>query len=89
MMRTVLVIGACLMIPFACLAQDNCSLKVRVLSPQGLPTYAVVEVHEESGRELQQDFKGKDLEFCDLGILPVTVTAHLDPGCNEVSVRNV
>ena len=89
MIRELLVAGLCFVVQVTCNAQDNCSLRVRVLSPQGRAAYAVVTLQEQSGRETQQDYKGKDLEFCDLGILPVTVTAHLDPSCNEVSVRNV
>ncbi len=70
-------------------AQNHCSLRVRVLSPQEKRVFAVVSVREQDGRELEQDHKAQDLEFCDLGILPVRVTVHLGPGCNEITVRDI
>jgi hypothetical protein len=88
-MRALFVLAVCFVNSLAAVAQHQCSLIVQVLSPRGGPGYAVVDVREMDGRELQQDYKGKNLEFCDLGILPVTVTAHLGPSCTEVAVHNV
>jgi len=69
-------------------AQDYCSLKVRVLSPDGRRPMVTVSVQEKSGRTEEQDQKTHDVEFCDLGGLPVTVKVGED-GCNQVVVRDV
>jgi hypothetical protein len=69
--------------------QDKCSLKVRVVSPAGQAVPATVAVRESDGRVTERDYKGRDLAFCDLGILPVTVTISLRPGCNKVTIEDV
>jgi hypothetical protein len=50
---------------------------------------AVVSVEEQNGRTEEHDQEANDVEFCDLGGLPVTVKVGDDGGCNEVIVRNV
>lgn len=70
-------------------AQDKCSLRVRVLSPNNLPVLATVSVRDNSARVSEKDYRGKDVEFCDLGILPVTVTISSRPGCNQLTIDDV
>jgi hypothetical protein len=70
-------------------AQEQCSLIVRALTPDGLRPEAPISVTEQNGRiqELEQD--DGDVRFCDLGILPVTVTVGNSATCNQVVVRDV
>jgi len=70
-------------------AQDYCSLRVRVLAPNGQRPEAPVSVIETNGRteEKAQD-TSKDVQFCDLGILPVTVVVG-QKGCDQVVVKDV
>jgi hypothetical protein len=70
-------------------AQDDCSLIVKVRTPDGRRPHAPVSVKEQNGRtqELEQD--GDDVRFCGLGILPVTVTVGNDSVCNQVVVHDV
>lgn len=82
---------------FACLlfaapllaAQEYCSLSVRVLAPNGRRPEAPVSVTEKNGRteDKMQDTL-QDLQFCDLGILPVTVVVG-QKGCEQVVVKDV
>lgn len=67
-----------------------CSLTVRVLSPDGRQPAAPVEVTEKSGHTQTKD-QGLDgdVQFCDLGGLPVTVKVGDDGTCNQVIVRDV
>ena len=59
-------------------AQKYCSLKVQVLSPDGERPAALVEVREQNGWKTEKEqAPGHDVEFCDLGILPVTVIVGL------------
>lgn len=87
-MRT-FISGIC----FLCLAvnlcaKDFCSLIVKVRSPQGKEVEALVVVEEHDGRRIEQQNRLGGLRFCDLGIMPVTVTVG-HPACNQVVVRNV
>jgi hypothetical protein len=70
-------------------AKDYCSLRVRVLAPNGQRPEVRVTVREISGRKLEkrQGFS-EDLEFCDLGIEPVTVVVGLK-GCNQIVINDV
>lgn len=70
-------------------AQSACSLTVRVLLPDGQRPEAPISVKEQSGRTLEKDQENEDVQFCDLGILPVTVTVGSDGLCNQVTVRDV
>jgi hypothetical protein len=65
-----------------------CSLRVRALSPDGRRPAASIVVEEKSGRKIEKDQESADVSFCDLGILPVTVTVG-DKGCNQVVVKDV
>jgi hypothetical protein len=68
--------------------QNYCSLQVQVQTPTGQLPEALVEVREENGRKIEKEQRpGHEVQFCDLGILPVTVTVGLKD-C-EVVVKNV
>lgn len=70
-------------------AADYCSLRVRVLSPDQKRLLEVpVSVRERTGRVTRLDTTSDDLGFCDLGIVPVTVTVGLH-SCNQVVVNDV
>ncbi len=70
-------------------AKDYCSLKVRVVSPDGRQFPVSVTVYEQSGRKIEKEqAPPHDLQFCDLGILPVKVVVG-DSGCHEIVVRDV
>ena len=73
---------------FPAIAEDYCSLRVRVLSPDGSLAPAVVSVEEADGRRLVRS-PNADSTFCDLGAKPVTVKVGADGTCNQVVVRNV
>jgi hypothetical protein len=70
------------------LGQDYCSLVVKVVDPQQRRATARVTVEERDGRTEVKETEGGDLEFCDLGISPVTITVG-HPACNQAVVRNV
>jgi hypothetical protein len=70
-------------------AESYCSLRVRVLYPDGQRADALVSVEEKSGRVQRQRQEATDLRFCDLGVTPVTVKVGVDGTCNQVIVRNV
>lgn len=88
-----LVIGVAFLCtcPSHTLGEDVCSLRVRVLSPQGARLEAPIEVTDASGRteSREQQPGGRDVEFCDLGILPVSVRIGSLGLCNGVTVRDV
>lgn len=70
-------------------AQDNCSLFVRVVTPQGAEERDLpITVEERDGRKSQKRYERGGVVFCDLGILPVTITVG-HPGCNQVVIRDV
>jgi hypothetical protein len=62
---------------------------VRVLLPDGRRPEAPVTVIEHGGRTEEKDQEDRDVEFCDLGILPVTVKVGSDGMCNQTTVENV
>jgi hypothetical protein len=70
-------------------AENVCSLTVKVLSPNGRALYAPVSVQEQNGRVEDKDQEDGSVQFCDLGILPVTVTVGNIGMCNQVTVQNV
>jgi hypothetical protein len=49
---------------------------------------ARISIQEGDGRMETKETEGLDLEFCDLGITPVTITVG-HPACNQAIVRNV
>jgi|SRR5215472_1945975 len=71
-------------------AQDYCSLKVRVVMPAKGRVEVPVVVKERNGRtiEREQDLDSEDVLFCDLGILSVTVIVG-QKGCNQITVEDV
>ncbi len=70
-------------------AKDYCSLRVRVLAPNGQRPLVLVTVYEKSGRKVEKrQGPSEDLQFCDLGIEPVTVVVGLK-GCNQVVINDV
>jgi len=68
--------------------QDYCSLIVTVVGAEGLEREARVTVEEPDGRKVTKENRPGGVRFCDLGILPVTVTVG-HPACNQTIVRNV
>ncbi len=71
-------------------AADYCSLTVRVLTPDQKRSAEVwVSVRENSGRVIEKKAIREDVSFCDLGIIPVTVTVGLNSACNQVIVKDV
>jgi hypothetical protein len=59
-------------------AREYCPLTVQVVTPNGKRPEAQVEVREKNGRRIEKEqAPGRDLTFCDLGILPVTVIVGL------------
>jgi hypothetical protein len=70
------------------LGQDYCSLVVKVVDPQQRRAAARVSVEERDGRIEVKETEGADLDFCDLGISPVSITVG-HPACNQAVVRNV
>jgi hypothetical protein len=66
-----------------------CALTVRVVSPDGHDDVALVTVEEQNGRVLEKEHRQGGVQFCDLGILPVTVKVSGHHECNLVVVQNV
>jgi hypothetical protein len=84
------ILGALYVVsPRTAVAGDFCSLTVRVISPNGSRPVAPITVREKSGRAEEKDQEDSDVPFCDLGILPVTVTVGSAGLCNQVTVRDV
>ena len=70
-------------------AADYCSLIVEVTAPNGKKPAANIMVTEQNGRELYQLAEGRDAQFCDLGLRPVTVKVGGDRTCDQVIIRDV
>jgi len=62
---------------------------VRALAPDGRRPEAPISVREQSGRVQEATQENEDVRFCDLGILPVTVTVGSDSQCGQVTVHDV
>jgi hypothetical protein len=70
-------------------AQGHCSLVVKVVDPNDKEvTEARISVQERNGRIEEGQYRRGGAQFCDLGMLPVTVTVG-DPDCAGVIVRNI
>jgi hypothetical protein len=83
-------LAACWTFGSSCLAAEGvCSLSVRVLAPDGRRPEASVSVREASGRVTDKEQEDGDVQFCDLGIAPVTVKVGGDGLCNQVTIHNV
>lgn len=70
-------------------AQEYCSLRVRVLTPDGHRPAVSVYVEEKGGRQEEGEQDRGDVSFCDLGGLPVTVRVGEEGSCNQATIRNV
>jgi hypothetical protein len=79
----------CCALSLSAAPKGACSLTVRVLSPDGRRPEVPISVKEESGRVQEKDQENDDVQFCDLGILPVMVTVGSDGLCNQVTVHDV
>jgi hypothetical protein len=73
--------------PLSIHAQQYCSLSVNIDS-QGQPVEAKVAVQESDGRTTEKMANFGSVQFCDLGIKPITISAG-HPACNQAVVRNV
>jgi hypothetical protein len=69
-------------------AQEYCSLAVNIVDMQGRAVEAKVAVQESDGRTVEKTANFGLVQFCDLGIEPVTISVG-HPGCNQAVVRNV
>jgi hypothetical protein len=76
--------------PFPLAAKGYCSLTISVLNPKGQRIEVPIEVREKKGRTVskQQLPATGEVQFCDLGILPVDVIVGIE-GCNQVLIRDV
>jgi hypothetical protein len=71
------------------MAQDQCSLTVKVADPNGNKVSgAFVWVEERNGRLEYRKAERGEAAVCELGFLGVTVTVG-SAGCNQVVVRDV
>src|SRR5579863_3128006 len=70
-------------------AENVCSLTVKVISPNGRALYAPVSIEEQDGRVEDREQDDGSVQFCDLGVLPVTVIVGSVGMCNQVTVHNV
>jgi hypothetical protein len=59
-----------------------------LMPDQKRPEGVLVSVRENSGRVIGKYTTTEDVKFCDLGIMPVTVTVGLDT-CNQVIVKDI
>jgi hypothetical protein len=80
----------CVWTPVHLRAQENCSLTVKLLDANGKEDLSPrrIRVTEQSGREIEVVSRRGEARFCDLGILPVTITVG-SPYCHEVTVDSV
>jgi hypothetical protein len=69
--------------------QDYCSLRVRVVAPNGVLFPVDVTVYERNGRKIEREQTPPDAaQFCDLGISPVKVVVGTK-GCHEITMDEV
>ncbi len=88
-MRTVALILLLFAAATGAVAQTYCSLVVKIVDPNGREVpEAAVSLSEENGRIVKAENQRGGVRFCDLGLLPVTITVG-SPSCNQVTVRNV
>lgn len=78
---------------YLCCAQTapsgHCSLTVIVTDNDRNEVEAQVSVLERGGRLTEKETEPGGARFCDLGILPVTVSVGLPNSCNYTVVHNV
>jgi hypothetical protein len=68
--------------------QPICSLTVKVVNPQNAEVEAEIQVVESNGRTTILENELGGARFCDLGLLPVTITVGKS-ACNQVVLRDV
>jgi hypothetical protein len=75
--------------PVLSMAQQNCSLVVKVVDihDNEVPG-AIISLAEQNGRTINTTSRLGGNRFCDLGILSVTVTVG-HPACNQITLRNI
>ncbi|SRR5260370_41403704 len=69
-------------------AQGYCSLSVNLVDPQGNAVDAKVSGQESNGRTIEKMATLGSVQFCDLGIKPVSITVGAS-GCNQAILRSV
>jgi hypothetical protein len=69
---------------------DYCSLIVNLINANGTEAAGrrTITVTEADGRTVSQEYQQGGASFCDLGVLPVTITVA-SPYCFQVTMRNV
>ena len=87
-MKIVLVPVLFILSAITATAQDRCSLIVKVVDPSEHEVEARITVKEQNGRLLRAENEPGGAKFCDLGILPVTVSVG-SAACNQVTVQSV
>lgn len=87
-MRNFLPVSIMLVAAATLQAAGYCSLKVKVQGPSGNAVDTRVVIEEEHGWKAEKATRHGQVEFCGLGINPVTVTVG-SVGCNQVVVHNV
>jgi hypothetical protein len=91
LLQVILLAGTILLLlPAETAAQDYCSLIVKLVDANNRQDLSIktITLTESGGRTLKAENRGGEVRFCDLGILPVTITVG-SPYCHEVNIRNV
>jgi hypothetical protein len=87
--KIALSVLACLCGSLAFGAESYCALSVEVTAPDGRRPVVLVSAVEQSGRTITRIQRSQDVQFCDLGLLPVTVKVGTDGSCNQVVINEV
>lgn len=69
--------------------QVHCPLKVIVRDPAGRSIFSPVIVREANGTTIEKEHKPGGVDFCEVGVLPVTVRVGGPGTCNEVAIHEV
>src|SRR5688572_16158753 len=72
-------------------AETYCSLIVKIMDHRSEEVWLPVTVEDREGRRIEKkadDYTRGGVEFCDLGLSPVTVTVGWS-NCHQVTIRNV
>jgi len=78
-MKGISALLTCLALGWSAQAGTYCSLKVRVVSPEGKSIAGVpISIREPNGRTIENASADGDTQFCDLGLAPVKVTVGAD-----------
>jgi hypothetical protein len=87
--RQIAVLGVILAFTGLMEAKEFCSLVVQLHDRGGSAVETRVNVQDSAGRAVSTQVEGTEARFCNLGILPVTVTVGKEVSCNQVVVKNV